>query len=113
MALGHNGKNIFNRSGIKFNIVLDPSYNIGDVTEDNSMYLSVSGDGNLAYSKTYCQYIPNAFSGFVTGQVGCGCTEYGHKSPTRIYNGGITCDVIDIAPVYGKWAAKFIRRDRY
>lgn len=38
----------------------------------------------------------------VTGKIGCGCSAYGHKSPTRT----VDCRVSDIVPLSGTFTMK-------
>lgn len=109
-ALGNNKTMKFTQSGMLFNFIADPSYNIGGVEEDNSLYIQLSGHGNLKYKAKYLCEIPTTIRGSVTGKLGCGCRAYGHVSPTRIYLGYITDIVFDVAPVDGTWYAKFKER---
>lgn len=106
--LGNNRSNLFTKPGLSMSFVADPSYNIGDVEEDNSLYLNFAGYGVSSTSKIRTCRIPAKLSGNATGNLGCGCSAYGHKSPTRVVGYcGPTDFVDDVAPVFGKWKAKF------
>lgn len=111
VGLGSNRTLKFNQSGVRFSFVADPSYNIGEVDEDNSLYLELSGHGKMKSKSKYCSLVMDTLKGSVTGRIGCGCSEYGHISPTRMYMGYLNYDwVIDIAPLDGTWTAKFKSR---
>ena len=104
--IGSNKTGLFKTPSVCFYLEADPSYNIGELEEDNSLYVSLSGSGTTKQYKGV--RIINTLRGYVSGTLGCGCTEYGHVSPTRI-NGvcGATEYVDDVAAVYGRWSAKF------
>ena len=108
VAVGNNKTRKFSQSGFRFSFIADPSYNIGGVEEDNSLFLDLAGHGKLGLKKGY--NVPYSISGSVSGTIGCGCGEYGHISPTRWYFGGVTSLVTDIAPVNGTWTATFKER---
>ena len=98
-AIGSNRKNVFNTRSVAFDVVAEPSYAIGpEPTEDNSLLLTLAGRSPTNR--------PNRLSGYASGQIGCGCTEYGHVSPTRIWG---LASVVDTASVYGTWTAKRVR----
>lgn len=66
----------------------------------------VSGSG-LLHPKGYIRKL----GGNVSGTIGCGCSAYGHISPTRVlWFWGASSQVDDVAAVYGKWSAKFNRK---
>lgn len=89
-GIGSNRTGKFNIRSVSLRIEAEPSYSVGEtVNEDNSLLITMSGKGNGKYIK-----------GFVAGQIGCGCSDYGHVSPTRIWN---TCTVVDTAAVFGKF----------
>lgn len=92
--IGSNKTGVFKHTNLRFSLDLDPSYNIGDDEPDNTLVITLSGDGSS------CKKI----SGYVTGQIGCGCRVYGHTSPTRT----IGCEVDDIVPLYGKFTMKLV-----
>ena len=118
-AIGDNKTDVFKTAAFGFKLDADPSYNVGDDEPDNTLILTLAGNGTVT-----------SVSGFVSGQLGCGCAAYGHKSPTRIvyvpYVGSKWIrDVVersvwrdrwkyetvgDIAPCGGRWKIKF--RDR-
>ena len=85
-------------------MIAEPSYNIGEIDEDTSLYIMMSGKGNINASGKIL-----AASGYASGTMGCGCNAYGHKSPTRkIGKYGATDFVDDVASVYGHWRLKAI-----
>lgn len=109
--IGNNRKNVFIKPGLSFSFIADPSYNIGAIEEDNSLYLQLAGYGTSSAKKFAGNRIPSKLRGNVTGNLGCGCTEYGHKSPTRVIGWyGFTDYVDDVAPVYGSWTMKIKSR---
>lgn len=115
-AIGSNKTGRFKTTTLTMSIEADPSYNVGGDEPDNTLLLVMSGQGPS----------PKTISGYAAGQLGCGCREYGHTSPTRIvywpYIGSkyaAAClpnywypTVVDIAPCWGKWRAKFKSRTR-
>lgn len=104
--IGNNRKLVFSKPSASFSFIADPSYNIGNVEADNSLYLQLSGSGTSSGSTG--KQIIKKLSGMATGTIGCGCFEYGHISPTRIAGPfGPTQIVDDVAAVYGKWKAVF------
>jgi hypothetical protein len=90
--IGNNGTRVFKKPQVMFSLDLDPSYNIGADEPDNTLLIRLSGRG------TSWKYI----RGGVTGQIGCGCSAYGHTSPTRTFD----CKVSDITPLYGTFKMK-------
>ena len=57
-------------------------------------------------------YLAKTFSGTVSGQLGCGCTAYMHKSPTRTaWKFGATRNTTDVASVFGNWKATYISKE--
>ena len=115
-AVGSNKTGRFKTTTLTMSIEADPSYNVGDDEPDNTLLLVLSGQGPT----------PKTLSGHAAGQLGCGCRAYGHTSPTRIvywpYLGSkyaAACfpnywypTVVDIAPCWGTWRAKFKSRFR-
>ena len=74
------------------------------MNEDNSLYIILAGKGRLSSSKF------KFATGYVAGTIGCGCSAYGHTSPTRkIGYNGATSVVDDIAAVHGRWSMKLDR----
>lgn len=101
-AIGNNKTNSFKTASICFSIVAEPSYNIGELDEDTSLYITLAGKGTIgSFGKI------KAVRGYVAGTLGCGCMAYGHISPTRTigYNGA-TDNVTDVASVFGIWSMK-------
>lgn len=47
VCIGSNKTGKFNQGGVEFAFQADPSYNIGDVDEDNTLLLELSGYGSV------------------------------------------------------------------
>lgn len=94
-VIGSNRTDIFKTASVSFSFTADPSYNIGDDSEDNTLILTLSGKGT-----------ERTMSGNAAGRIGCGCRAYGHVSPTRRM---WTDDVTDVASVHGTWKLKHRR----
>ena len=106
-AVGNNRTGRFKTASICFFLAAEPSYNIGEFTEDNALYVMLSGTGRF-HSRKKCL---NRASGYASGFIGCGCAEYGHVSPTRrIGWAGPTGQVDDVAAVFGKWTLRLAGR---
>lgn len=106
--LGDNLTGVFKTGSVCFSAELFPDYakNVStEITSDNSFVLQFSG---RATSKIVhgCR-VMSRMKGSVTGTQGCGCMDFGHKSPTRADSVfGVDCDhVIDKAGVDGVWTA--------
>lgn len=94
-GIGSNRAGVFRTRSVVLEVEAMPSYAIGPVpSEDNSLLVVLSGMGNSA---------GNLIQGYAAGQLGCGCYEYGHTSPTRIWG---TDHVVDTAAVFGTWRAR-------
>ena len=104
IAVGNNRTLKFNQGGIDVAFVADPSYNIGGLEEDNTLMLRMSGMGSIGLTGL------RSMRGSVTGRIGCGCSSYGHISPTRIWHSYVTGIVTDVAPVYGTFTLRFRKR---
>lgn len=104
VGIGSNRTLKFTQGGACFSFVADPSYNIGIVQEDNSLYLELSGHGKLKGD------ILKNLRGSVRGKIGCGCYDWGHTSPTRLFLGYLTNIVYDVAPLDGTFRATFKSR---
>lgn len=90
-AIGDNRTGRFRQASVFFSVEAKPSYALAG-GEDNTLILTLSGSGTT-----------DAFlSGHAAGQIGCGCSAYGHVSPTRIYGTEL---VVDTAGVWGTWRA--------
>lgn len=101
--IGNNKTEKFKTPSVCFAIVAEPSYNIGELDEDNALYITMSGKGSIASPVGYVRIL----IGKVAGTIGCGCMAYGHVSPTRkIGIFGATDSVDDVAAVDGIWRAK-------
>ncbi len=109
--IGNNKTGEFKRAKIIFYIDANPSYNIGMDEPDNTLLITLSGTGlAVKDKKSGTQYVKK-LTGKVVGQLGCGCTAYGHVSPTRVVGPCGPTDVVDdIAAVEGTWTAKFCCR---
>ena len=107
--MGNNRTGLFKKPTIVFSLVCDPSYNIGDTGEDNTLYIVVSGSGSVSTRKRWNKQVISTMHGFVAGTLGCGCSAYGHISPTRVNgeNGPILSQVDDVSAVWGKWRAVY------
>lgn len=107
-VIGNNKTCVFNKPSVCFFMVAEPSYSIGELNEDNSLYVLLAGKGTMNMKKHYVQ----SMSGMVSGTLGCGCADYGHTSPTRrIGRFGATDSVDDVAAVFGNWSARIILKE--
>lgn len=130
-VIGDNKKNEFNTASVCFYMDAMPDYSKGEDDEDNSLLITLGGKGTTSLKTVYgyeeyqycsCgklrtvkrrivlgkyRYIQSLNGGF-GGTLGCGCTAYGHKSPTRVMGAlGATESVDDVAAVYGTWSATY------
>lgn len=105
VAVGNNRTMKFRQGGIDIQFIAEPSYNIGEINEDNTLVLRLSGTGSITSSDRL-----NFIRGSATGRIGCGCTDFGHISPTRLWLSHLTDIVVDVAPVYGTFNARLIGR---
>lgn len=106
--IGNNKTGVFKTPTVCMSLELFPSYALGTVpTEDNSLVVQFSGIGKSSMSGQ--RRVIRSVSCYLTGQLGCGCAEYGHVSPTR-YGGfyGPMDFPVDISAVYGKCKLKKI-----
>lgn len=96
--IGNNATGVFKQPSVHLEAEAQPSYVAGyEPDNDNSLIISLSGKGSSKKRMT----------GYVTGTLGCGCTVYGHKSPTRVMGAyGPLPIVHDVASIYGTWTAK-------
>ena len=98
-AIGNNRTGVFNTRSVRIDFEAMPSYAIGpEPNEDNSLLVTLAGRG---YGNG-----GSRIRGYAAGQIGCGCYEYGHVSPTRIWG---QTRVVDTASVFGTWSAKRVR----
>ena len=103
-CIGSNKTQKFNVGSVCFGLAAEPSYNIGEMNEDNGLYVVLAGKGKITKNAL------KTMSGYVAGTIGCGCMAYGHISPTRklgLY--GATDAVDDVAAVHGSWSAKLLK----
>lgn len=118
-VIGDNKKNTFTTASVCFYLDAMPDYSKGGDDEDNSLLITLGGKGTTALKTVYgyegrrrivlgkYRYIQRLTGGF-GGTLGCGCTAYGHKSPTRVMGAlGPTESVDDVAAVYGTWSATY------
>ena len=105
--VGNNKTGKFRVPSVCFALVCDPSYNIGEVDEDNTLYITLGGSGNTGTRRG--TQVMTTLSGYLAGTLGCGCTAYGHISPTRVNGayGPILDKVDDVAAVWGTWRATY------
>lgn len=104
--IGSNKTDTFTKPCLCFYAQFEPSYAIGEPKEDNSFSLMFAGKGRSAYKRGICARVATRLSGYAAGMQGCGCADYGHKSPTR--NAGVsgpTKLVNDVVACYGSWRA--------
>ena len=107
--IGNNRTGQFRTPAISFNVELFPSYALSEANEDNSLYLLFAGKGTSL--KKGDAFVANYFSGNVSGIQGCGCTDYGHKSPTRVAKiSGPGEEPEDVVPTFGTWTARWKSR---
>ena len=103
-CIGSNKTKEFNTASVCFSIAAEPSYNIGEMNEDNGLYLVLAGKGKISKKQL------KSLSGYATGTIGCGCMAYGHVSPTRMLGfWGATDIVDDVAAIHGTWSAKLVK----
>ena len=100
-VIGNNWTGKFNVPSVKFEIDADPSYNVGADEPDNTLILTCAGKG--AGSARHLH-------GYASGQIGCGCYAYGHRSPTRLFYD--LCTTVDTASVWGTWRAIYKRTEK-
>lgn len=107
--IGYNSNNLFKIPVICTSLILEPSYAISEANEDNSFYLVLSGSGSSAMKGG--NRIATSMSGRAVGTQGCGCTDYGHKSPTRGMGiQGPTNAPEDAVGTYGNWTLRWTKR---
>lgn len=107
-VVGDNATKRFRTPSVSFAMVAEPSYIIGEPNEDNTLYVSVSGFGRNV--TTNGVNVMLYLQGSVAGTIGCGCTDYGHTSPTRVMGATGPTDIVeDVASVHGIWRARWIQ----
>lgn len=103
-VIGNNLTMDFHVASVCFGIIAEPSYIWGAPDEDNSLYVMLAGSGRT--TKVKGARVIRKMSGTVSGAIGCGCSFYGHVSPTRMMGAyGPSATVVDVASVFGKWRA--------
>ena len=107
--IGSNKSMTFNKGKILFFLDANPSYNVGLDEPDNTLLITLAGTG-ISTRKNGVQYVKK-FKGTICGSLGCGCSAYGHTSPTRIAGPYGPTDIVDdVASIEGKWKAKYVGR---
>lgn len=111
-CIGSNKTGKFKTAVANFDMSADPSYAIWEEpSDDNSLELRLSGGATLVKKNGYLK--PRFFVGSVAGTLGCGCTAYGHLSPTRRlwWYGPMTDPAYsdDVSATYGTWRATYRR----
>lgn len=107
--IGNNRTEKFKVPCLTFSLTLEPSYAIEKMNEDNSFYLVLSGYGT-SFVKSGNR-IAKKLSGNASGSQGCGCMDYGHKSPTREASAyGFTDKAADVVSTHGTWSIRWKRR---
>lgn len=110
--IGNNKKNTFVKPCICFYAQFEPSYAIGEPGEDDSFSLMFAGRGASGFKRSINARVATRFTGYAAGMQGCGCADYGHKSPTRDAGlAGPTDYVNDVVASYGTWRAIWKRRE--
>ena len=82
--IGNNKTDVFKTPSVIFYLDAEPSYNLGDDTEDNSLLVTLAGTGSTSTSIEKGNRVISKLTGNLAGTLGCGCTAYGHISPTRV-----------------------------
>ena len=132
--IGDNKTGKFTTASVVFYIDAEPSYNIGEDNEDNSLICTFAGKGTTSTKtiKAWERYtytdnkgktrsalrqvtlgkyrIITTLRGYDAGTLGCGCYAYGHTSPTRVAGAlGPTDFVDDVASTWGAWRATYLQ----
>lgn len=109
-VIGHNRTMDFHTASVCFGVIAEPSYIWGAPEEDNSLYVTLAGSGRT--SKVKGARVIRKMSGTVSGAIGCGCSFYGHVSPTRMMGAyGPSATVVDVASVFGRWRAVRVSKE--
>ena len=107
-VIGNNRTGVFKTGSIVFHVDANPSYNIGEDVEDNSLLITLAGRANTKVVNG--RRVIGTGRGNLAGTLGCGCTAYGHVSPTRVLGvEGPTDEVDDVASVWGTWSMRYQR----
>lgn len=110
---GDNLKNKFTRPNMNLQIVMEPSYKIGEEMLDD-IHLSIActkGSVRYMYFNECKIQIPNRLRGYCTGQIGCNCKAWGHVSPTRFWGYFGPSFVTDVASISGQMTLKWNSRE--
>ena len=92
--VGDNRRNRFKTSSVCIRMTALPSYiQAYQPTDDETLILDLAGRGASR----------RRVAGHASGTLGCGCSWYGHVSPTRSM---LDCSVVDRAAVYGTFEFK-------
>lgn len=131
--IGNNKKQEFRTPSVVFYVDAEPSYNKGKDDEDNSLLCTFAGKGTCKKRtvQAWQSYIYtdskgkkrtaqklvtlgkfdiiSTMKGYNAGTLGCGCTAYGHISPTRKAAAlAPSCTVDDVASTFGTWSATYV-----
>ena len=107
-VIGNNKTGVFKTGTIVFHMDANPSYNIGEDVEDNSLLVTLAGKSTTKVVNG--RRVIGTGRGNLSGTLGCGCTAYGHVSPTRVLGvEGPTDEVDDVASVWGTWSMRYQR----
>lgn len=125
--IGNNKTDVFKTPSVVLYMDAEPSYNVGEDNEDNSLLMTLAGSGKCKEFQHYYYKCSNGFiskcklgkcmaiqslSGYAAGNLGCGCYAYGHKSPTRVAAAcGHTDQVDDVAATFGTFKATYLRTE--
>ena len=108
-VIGSNRTGKFKTASLCFYLAAEPDYNVGGFDEDNALYLMLAGKGTVRLSRRSM----TGARGNAAGALGCGCSAYGHLSPTRVLGRwGATGEVDDVAAVWGTWKIRLRARGR-
>ena len=113
--IGDNKTGKFKTASVVFGLDAYPSYSLGEDDEDNSLVITLSGSGATALKKIAGAKVRiiKSLKGTFGGTLGCGCTAYGHISPTRVAGPNGPTDIVDdVAAVDGTWRAVWKTRTR-
>ena len=114
--IGNNKTGKFTTPFVSFSMDANPSYNVGDDEPDNALILRLSGSGTsklITWNGYKNVRIIKRLRGKLAGDLGCGCTAYGHLSCTRTASwfGPNLDEATDIAAIDGgHWTATWKRR---
>lgn len=109
-VIGNNKTGVFKYPSVVFHLTAEPNYNVGDLGDDNVISVTMASRGWSTF-KNDSKYGNSAYFirkllGAAAGQMGCGCSAYGHTSPTRVQGMYGATDVVDdVRATMGRWYA--------